>query len=66
MSETPCFHPNDFVKSELDPFLVGLVIGKGSIAGGRIDGYLIRLANGDQTFLETDDIRLIAPALEGR
>lgn len=60
------FLPNDFVKSKLDPFLVGLVICKGRIAGGRIAGYRILLANGDETFLETDDMRLISRLREDR
>lgn len=57
------YSPNDFVKSTLDGFKVGLVVRYAAVSTYSVPGYIIRLAAGKETWIAEEDLKLIAPAI---
>lgn len=49
-----------FIKSAYAPWYCGIVVRRGTVCGGRIAGFIVRLANGRQDFIPADDAVLIA------
>ena len=49
-----------FIKSQYSPWYCGIVVKRGTVCGGRIPGFIVRLANGRRDFIPADDAVLIA------
>lgn len=59
---THLFNPNDFVKSTLDGFMVGLIVRYAEVSTYSVPGYIIRLAAGKEVWIAEEDLNLIVPA----
>lgn len=58
------FNPGDFIKSAYAGWCCGLVIDRGTVCKGRIEGYVVELASGKRDFIPADDAVLICPSEE--
>lgn len=63
------FNKNDFVKSKLNPYVVGLVLEQSDIYYYRtanntmtISGYIIKLADNRTQWIAEEDLEMILPA----